>query len=415
MKALDKRRAGGAADARGEAGAVPVRPRWWRLAWLTAGLVLLLAGCSGDDKPKGPAERPPAPVSLGQSAAKSVPVTVLAIGRVEALATVSVRSQASGVLQKVHFEEGQLVKTGDRLFTIDPRTYQTALDQAVANLERDQAQLKEYRQEAERNRKMVERNFVSVQDYEQAVAKAESQAATVKADQAAVEKARLDLSYCSIDSPLNGETGSLLVNAGNLVQVGSDTLVVIKQIQPCYVSFSVPERDLPAIRQYQAKGRLRVGASLPAPAQQSWSGELTFIDNQVDAKTGTVALKGTFANPDAGLWPGQFVNVNLELYTLDQAVTVPGRAIQNGPQGTIVFVVKDDMTVDARPVKLGPVVGPETVVTEGVKTGEKVVVDGQLALYPGAKVFVSGGQAPAGAPAAAKPAAKADKDKAEAK
>jgi len=408
MKALDKRGFQGAAGPRGRIGSVHGPTPVLKPAWLFLLALLLLGGCSGEDKAKAPAGRPPAPVSLGQAATKAVPVTVLAIGRVEALATVSVRSQASGILQKVHFAEGQLVRTGDRLFTIDPRTYQTALDQAIANLERDQAQLKEYRQEAERNRQMVARNFVSVQDYEQAVAKAESQAATVKADQAAVEKARLDLSYCYIDSPLTGETGSLLVNAGNLVQAGSDTLVVIKQIQPCYVTFSVPERDLPAIRQHQAQGRLRVRASLPAPAQQSWSGELTFVDNQVDAKTGTVTLKGTFANADAGLWPGQFVNVSLELYTLDQAVVAPSRAVQNGPQGAIVFVVKDDMTVEVRPVKLGPVAGLETVLTEGVKSGEKVVVDGHLALYPGAKVFASG-QAPA------KPAAKEGEAPAEAK
>lgn len=394
MKALDKRGSQGPAGPRGRIESVHGLTPGLKPAWLLLLALLLLGGCSGEDKAKTPAGRPPAPVSLGQAATKAVPVSVQAIGRVEALATVSVRSQASGILQKVHFAEGQLVKTGDRLFTIDPRTYQTALDQAIANLERDQAQLKENRQEAERNRQMVARNFVSVQDYEQAVAKAESQAATVKADQAAVEKARLDLSYCYIDSPLTGETGSLLVNAGNLVQAASDTLVVIKQIQPCYVTFSVPERDLPAIRQHQAQGRLRVRASLPPPAQQAWSGELTFIDNQVDAKTGTVTLKGTFANADAGLWPGQFVNVSLELYTLDQAVVAPSRAIQNGPQGAIVFVVKDDMTVEVRPVKLGPVAGLETVLTEGVKSGEKVVVDGQLALYPGAKVFVSG-QAPA--------------------
>ncbi|MFH1059375.1 MAG: efflux RND transporter periplasmic adaptor subunit [Pseudomonadota bacterium] len=368
-------------------------------------LAMLVAGCSGGDKPPAKAaQRPPAPVSLGQAITKKVPVTLLAIGRVEALATVSVRSQASGLLQKVHFAEGQMVKMGDRLFTIDPRTYQTALDQAIANLERDQAQLKENRQEAERNRQMVKRNFVSVQDYEKAVATAESQAATVKADEAAVEKARLELSYCNIDSPLTGETGSLLINQGNLIQAGSDTLVTIKQIQPCYVSFSMPERDLPQIRAHQAKGRLVVQASLPGVNAGAWSGDLTFIDNQVDAKTGTVTLKGTFANADAGLWPGQFVNVTLELYTMDQAVTVPTRAIQNGPQGTLVFVVKDDMTVDARAVQLGPVADMETVVNEGVKSGEKVVIDGQLALYPGAKVFVSDGKP--SAPAAAKPEAK---------
>lgn len=374
------------------------------LAWacLTLFLGLGLAACSGGEEKKASAERPPAPVVIGQARSAAVPVSILAIGRVEALATVSVRSQVGGQLQKVHFAEGQLVKAGQPLLSIDPRPYQAALDQAIANLERDEATLKENRQEAARNQKMVERNFISRQDYDKSVAQAESQAATVKADQAAIEKARLDLAYCSITAPLTGQTGSLLINQGNIVQANSDTLVVIKQIQPTYVTFSVPERDLSQIRRRLAQSTLKATATLPPPATLSEEGILTFVDNQVDAKTGTVTLKATFANADRGLWPGQFVNVSLDLYTLENAVVAPVRAIQNGPQGQLIFVVKPDMTVEARPVQTGPLHDQEVAITKGLSSGEKVVVDGQLALYPGAKVFESGGATPAARPGAGK-------------
>ena len=374
------------------------------LAWacLALSLGLGLAACSGGEEHKATAERPPAPVVIDQTRSAAVPVSILAIGRVEALATVSVRSQVGGQLQKVHFAEGQLVKAGQPLLSIDPRPYQAALDQAIANLERDEATLKENRQEAARNQKMVERNFISRQDYDKSVAQAESQAATVKADQAAIEKARLDLTYCSITAPPTGQTGSLLINQGNIVQANSDTLVVIKQIQPTYVTFAVPERDLSQIRRRMAQATLKVTATLPPPSTLSEDGTLSFVDNQVDAKTGTVTLKATFANADLGLWPGQFVNVSLDLYTLENAVVAPARAIQNGPQGQLIFVVKPDMTVEARPVQTGPLHDQDVVILKGVGSGEKVVVDGQLALYPGAKVFESGGATPAAKPGAGK-------------
>lgn len=361
---------------------------------------LLLSACSGSEEKKAASERPPAPVVLGQTRTASVPVSVLAIGRVEALATVSLRSQVGGQLQKVHFAEGQLVKVGQLLANIDPRPYQAALDQAIANLERDEATLREYRREVERNQKMVERNFISRQDYDKSVAQAESQAATVKADQAAIEKARLDLANCSITAPLTGQTGSLLINPGNIIQANSDTLVVIKQVQPTYVTFAVPERELSQIRRRMAKATLKVAVTLPPPSDLVEQGELTFVDNQVDAKTGTVTLKGTFANTDLGLWPGQFVNVSLDLYTLDGAVLAPARAIQNGPQGQLVFVAKPDLTVEARPVQTGPLHDQEVVIVKGLAAGEKVVVDGQLALYTGAKVYESAGASPTPGPKA---------------
>lgn len=347
----------------------------------------LLTACS-DGPGQGPG-KPPVPVTTALTVQRAAPVQVKAIGQVEALSTVSITAQVEGQLKKVHFQEGQEVELGQHLFTIDPRPYQAALDQALANLAKDQALLKEYRQEAERNKDLVKRDFVSKQDYDQIVSKAESQAAAAKADEAAVEKARLDLSYCYIHAPLAGRTGSLLVHEGNVVNTGPDhPLVVIKQMHPCYVSFAVPERELGRIHLQQVKhGPLEVQA---APPDSQWpvdQGKLSFIDNKVDKASGTILLKGTFPNPKNRLWPGQFVNVTLTLDTIAQAVLAPGRAIQTGPKGLFVFVVGKDGTVEMRPIKPGEVLDEEVVVTEGLKPGEKVVTDGQLALYPGAKAI----------------------------
>lgn len=347
--------------------------------------LLMLAGCS--DGPGQAPGQPPVPVTTALTAQRAAPVQVKAIGQVEALSTVSITAQVEGQLKKVHFAEGQDVELGQHLFTIDPRPYQAALDQALANLAKDQALLKEYRQEAERNKDLVKRDFVSKQDYDQIVSKAESQAAAVKADEAAVEKAQLDLHYCYIHAPLSGRTGSLLVHEGNVVSTGQDhPLLVIKQTHPCYVSFAVPERELERIQLHQVQhGPLLVQA---APPDSQWpveKGKLSFIDNKVDKGSGTILLKGTFDNPQSRLWPGQFVNVVLVLDTIPNAVLAPGRAIQTGPKGLFVFVVGKDGVVEMRPIKPGEVLEEEVVIAKGLKAGERVVTDGQLALYPGAK------------------------------
>ena len=360
---------------------------WLRCLWASAVFICLLASAACSDGPGQAPAKPPVPVTTAVTTQQEVPVQIKAIGQVKALSTVSITAQVEGQLQKVHFSEGQDVEMGQRLFTIDPRPFKAALDQALANLAKDQALLKEYQQEAARNKDLVKRDFVSQQDYDQIVAKAESQAATVKADQAAVEQARLDLSYCYIHAPLAGRTGSLLVHEGNVVTTGtSQPLVVIKEIRPCYVSFAVPERDLGRIHHQQVKqGPLEVQA---APPDSQWpveEGKLSFIDNQVDKDSGTILLKGTFANAKNRLWPGQFVTVALTLDSIPQAVLAPARAIQTGPKGLFVFVVAKDGTVDMRPVKTGEVLETEIVISKGLKAGEKVVTDGQLALYPGAK------------------------------
>jgi multidrug efflux system membrane fusion protein len=371
----------------------------------------LAASCS--EGPKQAPAKPPVPVTMAAASRREVPVQIKAIGQVEALSTVSVTAQVAGQLTKVHFEEGQDVKLGQQLFIIDPRPYQAALDQALANLAKDQALYKEYQQEAARNKDLVKRDFVSQQDYDQIVSKAASQAATVKADEAAVEKARLDLSYCYIHAPLAGRTGSLLVHEGNVVSTGPDhPLVVIKETHPCYVSFAVPERELGRIQTQQAKrGPLAVQAAPPDSREPPEKGKLSFIDNQVDKSTGTILLKGTFPNPQSRLWPGQFVNVALTLDIIPQAVVAPGRAIQTGPKGLFVWVVGEGGSVEMRTVQPGEVTGEDVVIDQGLKPGEKVVTDGQLTLYPGAKAFEAqaAGKGGAGAgKAAAKTGAKAE-------
>lgn len=362
------------------------KPRW-RLGVAAACLACLLGAAACSEGTDRKAERPPAPVTTTQTVQRDAPVRVKAIGQVEALSTVSVTAQVGGQLQKVHFGEGQEVSLGQRLFTIDPRPFQAALDQALANLAKDQALLKEYAQEAARNKDLVKRDFVSQQDYDQIVSKVDSQAAVVKAGEAAVEKARLDLSYCFIHSPLAGRAGALLLHEGNVVSTGPDhPLVVIKQTHPCYVRFAVPERELERIQKRQtAEGPLKASAAPPDSQGPPEQGRLSFIDNQVDKETGAINLKATFANPAGRLWPGQFVNVILTLYQLPHAVIAPGRAIQTGPQGLFVFVVGKDGTVAMRPVQVGEVLDDDVVVDKGLKPGERVVTDGQLSLYPGAK------------------------------
>lgn len=369
-----------------------------RVFWLLPMLALALTACSQEGEKA--MQRPPVPVSMALAVGKPMPVQVLAIGRVEAYATVSVTSQVDGELRDVHFKEGQVVKAGDRLFTIDTRTYQAALDQAQANMERDQAQLKEYRQEMKRNKTMAERQFISQQDYDKIVAQAEAQEAVVKADAAAVESAQLKLQYCRIDAPIGGRTGSYLINRGNVVHSGSDqALVVIKQTHPCYVSMAVPEQHLAQIKEYLGKGGpLKMEAFLAPPAKLSEKGVLTFVDNQVDKDTGTVVLKGTFNNEQDNLWPGQFVNAALTLTVINDAVVVPSRAVQTGPQGLFVFVVGADNKVEARPVVQGESLAEETRIAQGLKVGEKVVTDGHLALYPGAAVVEKTLATPAPAP-----------------
>lgn len=377
-------------------------------------LLLMVSSCT--DKPAPPPQRPAMPVSLVTVVTKDIPVQVTGIGNVEPYSTVTVRSQVSGELIRVHFTQGQEVKKGELLFEIDPRPFQADLSKADANLLRDSAVLKQAEanlardiaqsgnavSEQERYEKLFAKGVAAKEQYDSVRTNAEALKAAVKADQAAIdnareaikadraaiETARLNLGYCSIRSPIDGRTGSLLVNQGNVVKTDDTSLVVINQVHPIYVTFSVPETELPAIKKYMAERKLPVEAVIPNDSGPHPEGVLTFVDNTVDQATGTIKLRGTFGNSDRRLWPGQFVNVTATLTVQRGAVLVPSQAVQAGQAGTYVFVVQPDMTAETRFVKVGRVVGGETVIADGLHAGEKVVTDGQLGLVNGAKVQV---------------------------
>jgi len=346
--------------------------------------LVMLTGCSGNAE-NTPAQKS-APVTVSMALKKDVPVALKAIGSVEPYNTVSVRARVPGEITRITFKEGQDVSQGDLLFNIDPRPYQAALEGALADLKRDNARLKSAKEDVRRYAELVKKDYVTSQIYDQTVANADALEATVAADQAAVERARLNLDYCTVRAPITGRTGNLLVKLGNVIKADEQPVVTINQIMPINVSFSVPEEYLADIQRYTADGTLCVEAAFPNRTEPNFIGELSFINNTVDGSTGTILLKATFPNPDKALWPGQFVNVTLRLATSRSAIVVPSQAIQRGQQGEYVFVVKADMTVESRTILLGQGIDGETVVRKGIEAGEQVVTDGQLRLFPGAKV-----------------------------
>ena len=416
-----------------------------RTRLLLLGLAALaVAGCS---EQSGAQSRPPAapavPVGAGVAEERLVPVQVTTVGTVQAYTTVGVKSQVAGQIEQVHFTEGQDVKRGALLFTIDPRPLEAAVRQAEANLakdraqlrqmeaalaqrqaevlqtqanlERDMAQMETAKVQEKRYAALVQKELVAREQYDQVRTAMVSMQATVAADRAAVENARasaraaeamvdnarasiqaneaavdtarLQLAYTTIRAPMDGRTGNLLVQAGNVLKANEDNpLVVIAQIRPIYVSFAVPQQHLAAIKKYRDQGTLKVEA-LPDGAPRPVAGAVTFMNNTVDPATGTIQLKATFANSDSALWPGQFVDVALTL-TTERAVVVPTQAVQAGQQGPFVFVIKDDSTVESRPVKVGRRLARESVIEQGLKGGERVVTDGQLRLVPGSRVEV---------------------------
>jgi membrane fusion protein, multidrug efflux system len=353
--------------------------------------LIAMAGCS-----HGPAdtfgERDAVPILAAKVVQKTVSDTIHAIGRVEAFSTVDVKSQINGQVMQVHFRQGQDVKQGDLLFTIDPRPFEAALRQAEANLAKDRAQYRQAAADQRRYATLLKQNVGSRQQYDQVEATAAELSASMQADEAAVQTARLNLEYCAIRAPLSGRTGDLLVHAGNLVKPDADTaMVVINQVHPVYVDFAIPEQQLPAVREFMAERKLPVQVSLPEQQGPLESGELSFVDNTVDAKTGTINLKGEFANADGRLWPGEFINATLVLREHPDAILVPSQAVQTGQQGSFVFVVQPDMKAAIRPVVIGESIDNQTVVTSGLKAGETVVTDGQLRLIPGATVTIKSG------------------------
>jgi membrane fusion protein, multidrug efflux system len=357
------------------------------LAVLAAVLAAALPGCS-----RGPAGSkqgpPPVLVLAAQAAEQDVPVQLRAIGNVLPYSKVTIRSQVTGQLQAAHFKEGQEVHQGDPLFTIDPRPAQAALEQARANLARDEAQLENARVVFERTRQLLEAKFVSQEVFDNARAAMAALQGTVLADRAAITNADLELEFTAIRSPVDGVAGSQLVYPGNIIKSPDDAMVMINQIHPIYVAFAVPEQYLPEIRREMRAASLKATVTFEGLTGSPPAGDLTFVDNTVDPVTGTIQLKATFANADSVLWPGQFVQVTLTLTEVPRAVVVPAQALQTGQSGDYLFVVKPDQTVEMRPVKAGERYEGVIVVASGLQPGETVVTDGQLNLVPGKKVAI---------------------------
>jgi multidrug efflux system membrane fusion protein len=328
------------------------------------------------------------PVLAGKVERRTVPVSFRAIGNVEAIETVGVKARVGGELQKVGFEEGKRVRAGDVLFTIDPRPYRAALDQAEAMLARDEALLAKAEDDTRRYAGLVEKDFVTREQFAQITANAAALRAAVAGDRAKVESARLDLSFCTIASPVSGRTGNLMVKVGNLIKANDDKpMVTINQTQPIYVAFAVPAQLLPAVLQRRTEA-VGVEATIPGAAGPPASGTLTFVDNAVDTSTSTILLKATFANRDERLWPGQFVDVAVTLGEEADRVVCPSAAVQTGQQGQFVFVINDDQSVDQRPIVVERVHDLDAIIASGLAGGETVVTDGHLRLAPGGRVVL---------------------------
>ncbi len=349
--------------------------------------VASLAACSG----RAAVAPPGIPVTVARAEQRALPYEILATGTAEPVQTVAVVSQVNGLLSKVAFKEGDDVRAGQLLIQIDPRPYQATLDQALGILARDQAQLANAEAELKRYEALMAKEYVAAQQYEEKKTAAEADRATLAADRASVETARLNLQFATIRAPISGRAGSLLVKEGNLVRAGGQPLVTINQIHPILVRFAVPVVHLPLLRKYgNAALPVDVRPGGNAATTDPTKGTLSFVDNAVDTLTGTILLKARFENQDGALWPGEFVNVGLTLFTQPNALVVPSPAIVQGQQGPFVFVVKADGSAEMRPVVIGRVAGDLTVVDRGLAPGESVVTDGQLRLTAGAHVQVKG-------------------------
>jgi multidrug efflux system membrane fusion protein len=310
---------------------------------------------------------PVVPVTAVAVQLKTMAVRLVAIGNVEPFTTVAVKARVDGQLISVHFKEGDEVRQGALLFEIDPRFFAAALKQAQANLGKDKALMDRADEQEKRYKDLLAKNFISPDAYEQVRTNAATAAASVAADEAAIESARLSVDYCTIRAPVTGYAGRIQIQRGNLVKANdANPLVTINQVVPIYANFSVPEQSIADIRKYQAEGQLKVRATFPNGAHQPIEGKLSFIDNTADMTTGTIKLKAEFPNVDKALWPGQFVNIVLTLYEQKDALVAPSAAVQSGPGGQYVYVVKPDQTVEMRIIKVARADGDDTVVASGL-------------------------------------------------
>jgi len=365
--------------------------------FLTVFLATALLACGACSAKKEKAKGKPAvPVTVALATQKDVPVQIKAIGNIEPFNSVAIKSQVNGQIARVHFKDGSDVQKGDLLITLEPESYEAALHQSEAALAKNLAQAKFTREQADRYELMLKDGIVTRDQYDQFRANAESAAATVAADRAAIRNARILLSYCYIRSPISGRTGNLSLQLGNLVKANDVSLVTINQLQPIYATFSIPEKRLAEVKKAMAGGGLKIEAAIPNDPASRETGTISFLDNAVNAATGTIRLKGVFANSARKLWPGQFVDLVMTLSSRKNAVVVPTQAIQTGQLGQFIYVVKQDQTVEMRPVTVGFEQDVESVIDKGLAAGETVVVSGQLRLTPGATVEVPSDKPEAG-------------------
>lgn len=370
--------------------------RYRAIVGLCSLVAVVGAGWAFHSAPRGQAEAqtrdagPPAvPVTATTATAKDMPVYVRGLGSVQAYNSVTVKSRVDGAIVKVDFTEGQEVKAGDILFEIDPRPYQAALAEAQANLARDQAQLDNAQRNVGRDKPLVGKQYISRQQFDSDSTSADALAGTVAADKAAIEAAQLNLDYADIRSPIAGRTGARQVDIGNLVHATDNSaLVTVTQLKPIFVSFTAPQDQFDAIRRAETAGEVPAEAWSQGEQRQIATGKLTLIDNQIDQTTGTIHLKAQFDNGNEALWPGELVDMRLVVDTLKNAVTVPAQTVQQGPNGSYLFVIKPDNTVEQRIVQVAETEDNLSVIAKGLAAGEKVVVDGQYRLDQGTKVSI---------------------------
>jgi multidrug efflux system membrane fusion protein len=362
-----------------------------QISMILASLIIFFS-CNACTAKKEVKAKPPIPVKVAQALQKDVPIQVKAIGNIEAFTTVAIKSQVNGQIARVHFKEGSDVEKGALLISLEPETFLAVLSQCEAALAKDQSQVKFAREQANRYEGLVKEGIVTRDQYDLLRTTAESFTANVAADRAAIKSARIQLSYCSIRSPVSGRTGTIAQQSGNLVKANDLPIVTVNQLSPIYATFSIPEKLLAEVKRVMAGNELKIEALIPNEPGSRETGTISFLDNAVNSATGTIKLKGVFANTSRKLWPGQFTDVVMTLGDRKNAVLVPTNAIQTSQQGQFIYVVKPDNTVEMRQVTTALAVGEDTVIEKGLAAGETVVTDGQLRLTPGATVETGGRQ-----------------------
>jgi multidrug efflux system membrane fusion protein len=361
---------------------------FWGLGLILA-ICAALAGCSSQQAKNAKASTPPPAIPVGVAIVKQGDFNVYlnGLGSVQAFNTVSLKTRIDGQIMQVNFREGQDVNKGETLLVIDPRPYEVALAQAQANLQKDEAQLNNAKAQYDRNKVLYEQGVIAKQDLDTLQASFGTFEGTIASDKAAIKNAELNLTYCYIKSPIDGRVGLRQVDPGNYVTASGGTpMLVITQLHPIAVIFTIPEDQLQQVRDHMRQGALEVDAYSSDDQTKLSTGKLLTIDNQIDATTGTVKLKAVFDNPDNNLWPNQFVNAHLLLETRKNAITAPAAALQRGPDGTFAYVVDANNTVQMKPLQIALTQGSTAVVTSGLQAGDKIVTDGQEKLQVGSRV-----------------------------